>query len=141
MKTIQRIKHFSPFFLIALAFLFSDRSLLAQATPVTELKNFVIVIEKSANRIKMQNKAGCAWDKLAFSVRNDVPQAVDQFGRYNENNGHPVSDPALADFLFTITKTKKSIELKGIRGTAWKELTFTLSENQKLTINQNGMAD
>ena len=50
-----------------------------------------------------------------------------------------IKDNNFADFLFTITKTENGIELKGIEGTAWTELKFSLAENGKQAINQNGM--
>jgi hypothetical protein len=50
-------------------------------------------------------------------------------------------DPKLADFLFTVTKTKDGIALQGIEGTAWKELRFPLQNNRKLSIDQFGMND
>ena len=48
-------------------------------------------------------------------------------------------DENLADFLFTMTKTKNGIELKGTEGTAWTELKFSLAENKKQVINQLGI--
>ena len=48
-------------------------------------------------------------------------------------------DSNLADFLFTITRTNNRIELKGIEGTAWTDLRFSLSEDKKQAIDQNGM--
>ena len=52
-----------------------------------------------------------------------------------------LKDANLADYLFTLTKTKDGIILKGIEGTAWGELTLPLTENKKQEINQNGVKD
>jgi hypothetical protein len=41
--------------------------------------------------------------------------------------------------LFTITKTNDGIVLKGIEGTAWTDLSFSLSENGRQAIDQFGM--
>ena len=43
-------------------------------------------------------------------------------------------DSNFADFLFTITKTENRIVLKGIDGTAWTDLRFSLAENRKQAI-------
>jgi len=48
-------------------------------------------------------------------------------------------DSYLADFLFTITKTKNIIILKCIEGTAWTDFRFSLSKNGKQAFNQFGM--
>jgi len=48
-------------------------------------------------------------------------------------------DANLADFLFTISKTENGIVLKGIEGTAWTDLTFSLDENGRQAIDQLGM--
>ena len=50
-------------------------------------------------------------------------------------------DPNLANYLFTITKTKDGITLTGIEGTAWKELSFSLQKNGRQSIDQFGMTD
>ena len=42
----------------------------------------------------------------------------------------------LKDFKVIIEKTENGIELKGIEGTAWTELKFSLAENKKQAINQ-----
>jgi hypothetical protein len=48
-------------------------------------------------------------------------------------------DANLADFLFTISKTENGIILKGIEGTAWTDLTFSLVEDGRQAIDQFGM--
>jgi hypothetical protein len=64
---------------------------------------------------------------------------VDEYGMTELKNVSENKDEKLADFLFTITKTENGIELKGIEGTAWAELKFSLDENQKQAIDQFGM--
>jgi hypothetical protein len=115
--------------------------LMAQEKGSSDLKDFKITIEKTADGIKMQSWNGSAWIDLGFNLSNNKPQAIDEFGmtRLGKVSTHKDSD--LADFLFTIAKTKDGIELKGIEGTAWKELSFPLSVNGKSTINQFGMIE
>lgn len=52
-----------------------------------------------------------------------------------------IKDSKLADYLFTITKTKNRIALTGIEGTAWKELSFTLPKSGNQKIDQFGMTE
>lgn len=54
------------------------------------------------------------------------------------NKNSSLKDSHLADFLFTLNKSKDKIKLVGIEGIIWNELSFTLSINQKRIINQNG---
>ena len=55
------------------------------------------------------------------------------------NNISSDKDSNLVDFMFTITKTENGIVLKGIEGTAWTDLSFSLLENRKQAIDQFGM--
>jgi hypothetical protein len=50
-------------------------------------------------------------------------------------------DANLADFLFTVSKTENGLVLKGIEGTAWTDLRFSLPENGKQEIDQYGMVN
>jgi len=56
-----------------------------------------------------------------------------------ENLAEPLGDQDESAYLFTITQKKNQVYLTGIKGTAWKELSFTLSSDKNLTINQFGM--
>jgi len=113
--------------------------LVAQEKKSTDLKDFKVIIEKTENGIKMKSAKGSAWIDLSFSLNNYRPQAVDEYGMTNLDKVSTNKDKNLADFLFTITKTENGIELKGIEGTAWIELKFSLAENKKQAINQFGM--
>jgi hypothetical protein len=123
---------------MALIFLTATSELLAQEK-TAELKEFKIIVEKTDGGIKMKSEKGSAWIDLSFSLNNDRPQAVDEYGMTELNNVSKNKDENLADFLFTITKTANGIELKGIEGTAWTELKFSLAENKKQAIDQFGM--
>jgi len=104
-----------------------------------DLKNFKVVVEKTDKGIKLQSIEGSAWIDLSFSINNDRPQAIDEYGMTELNKISSDKDSNLADFLFTITKTENRIILKGIEGTAWTDLSFSLLENGKQAINQFGM--
>ncbi|RYG05240.1 MAG: hypothetical protein EOO02_04230 [Chitinophagaceae bacterium] len=106
-----------------------------------ELKKFKIIIEKNASGIMLKSLKGSAWEKLSFSLDDDRPQAVDGMGMTTFKKDATGRYASAQDFLFTITKTKEGILLKGVKGTAWKELSFTLLNNQPQAIDQNGMTN
>lgn len=139
MKTKLNFKR--PFLnlIIVLFVLTSSSELVAQEDKSTDLKDFNVVVEKTENGIKMQSVQGSAWIDLSFSLNNNRPQAIDEYGMTDLKAVSSNKDSNLADFLFTITKTENGVELKGIEGTAWIELTFSLAENEKQAIDQNGM--
>lgn len=114
---------------------------LAQEKNSADLKEFKITIEKTDNGLKMQSDMGSAWIDLSFSLSNNRPQAIDENGMTQLGKVATNKDSKLADYLFTITKTKEGITLTGIEGTAWKELSFSLHRNGKQAINQFGMTE
>jgi arginine repressor len=139
MKTKLNFRKLITHSLIAVFVLTASSELIAQEKKSDDLKNFKVVVEKTDNRIKMQSLEGSAWIDLSFSIKNDRPQAIDEYGKTELNKISSKKNSNLADFLFTITKTENGIILKGIEGTAWTDLSFTLLENGKQTIDQFGM--
>ncbi len=139
MKTKFKFKKLTLNTLIALFVLTASSELVAQEKKSDNLKNFKVVVEKTDNGIKMQSVKGSAWIDLSFSINNDKPQAIDEYGMTVLNKISSEKDSNLADFLFTITKTENGIVLKGIEGTAWTDLSFSLLENGKQAIDQFGM--
>jgi len=117
----------------------ASSELIAQEKKADDLKSFKVVVEKTENGIKMQSIKGSAWVDLSFSINNDKPQAIDEYGMTELNKISSDKDSNLTNFLFTITKTENGIVLKGIEGTAWTDLSFSLSENRKQAIDQFGM--
>lgn len=138
MKTKFNFRKPFSIMIMALLFLTATSKLIAQEKK-TELKDFKIIIEKTGNGIKMKSEKGSAWINLSFSLNNYRAQAVDEYGMTEFKSVSKNKDENLADFLFTITKTKNGIELKGIEGTAWTELKFSIAENKKQVINQLGI--
>ncbi len=127
--------------LIAVFFLSAGFELIAQEKKSADLKDFKIVVEKTDNGIKMKCIEGSAWIDLSFSQNNNQPQAIDEYGMTELNKVSSKKDSNLADFLFTITKTDNGIELKGIEGTAWTDLSFSLAKNKKQAFDQYGMTE
>ena len=113
--------------------------LMAQDSKSTDLKGFKLVIEKTEDGIKLQCKKGAAWKELSYRTCDFKEQAIDEFGLTNLKKETLKSESKLADFLITIKLTDTGISLKGIKGTAWTDLSFSLSDNGIQTIDQNGM--
>ena len=139
MKTRLKFKKLITNTLIAVFILTASSELIAQEKKSDNLKSFKVVVEKTDNGIKMQSVEGSAWVDLSFSISNDRPQAIDEYGMTELNKISSDKDSNLADFLFTITKTENGIVLKGIEGTAWTDLSFSLLKNGKQAIDQFGM--
>jgi hypothetical protein len=76
---------------------------------------------------------------LSFNLKNDQTQAIVEYGMTELNKVSSKKDSNLADFLFTITKTDSGIKLKGIEGTAWIDLSFSLTKNKKQAFDQYGV--
>ena len=127
--------------IIAVFFLTLCSEIMAQEQSSSDLKDFKVTIENTDNGLKMHSSHGSAWIDLSFSLHNYKPQAIDEFGMTQLDMVSPDNDSKLADYLFTITKTKNGIKLSGIEGTAWKELSFTLPKYGKQTIDQFGMTE
>ncbi|GGW24418.1 hypothetical protein GCM10007383_06090 [Arenibacter certesii] len=127
--------------LIAVFLLTASSKLIAQEKKSTDLKDFKVIVEKTENGIKMQSVKGSAWLDLSFSINNDRPQAIDEYGMTELDKISSDKDANLADFLFTVSKTENGIVLKGIEGTAWTDLSFSLPENGKQEIDQYGMVN
>lgn len=140
MKTTSSLNFNKPiaFWVMTLMFLTTTLNMRAQEKQ-TALKSFKIIIEKTEKGIKLKSTEGSAWIDLSFSLNNNQPQAVDEYGMADLKNVSKDKDKALADFLFTITKTDNGIALKGLEGTAWKELKFSLAPNKKQAIDKFGM--
>jgi len=139
MKTKLNFKKLTTNLLTAVFVLTASSNLIAQEKKSNDLKNFKVVLKKTNDGIKMQSVDGSAWIDLAFSINNDRPQAIDEYGMTELNKVSSKKDSNLADFLFTITKTENGIVLKGIERTAWTDLSFSLAKNGKQAIDQFGM--
>lgn len=125
---------------IAAIFFTASSQLIAQEASA-DLKSFKISIENTNDGIKLTSLEGSAWTDLGFSLKNGKAQAIDEYGMTILNNVASLKDETLADFLFTITKSSTGLVLKGIEGTAWKDLNLSLALNQKQIINQLGIVD
>lgn len=141
MKTKSIFNKFFIKTLIVVSFITSSFAVVAQNEDQANLRDFKIVIENMENGLKIQSLKGCAWVDLSFSLNNYRPQYIDEYGMTEKDNVSTIKDATIADFLIIIIKTKDGINLKGIEGTAWTELNFSIANNGKQTIDQFGMSE
>lgn len=121
--------------------IFSFDELKAQKYNPSEYKEFQITIEKIKDGVKLYSSKGSAWQELTFTHNGRSEQAVDEYGMADLQDLKSEKDPNLTDYLFIVKKTKEGFHIKGLSGTAWKELNFSINQNQKKSFNQLGMVD
>ena len=134
---------FSIFFCLVLAIGISPA-----AAAQKKLKTFEIIVARSNGGIKLTCTEGCAWKELGFSVTGgSFARSIDQYGvlplKNNEHSELPGNQlrqtknaPA---FIFTMETTEKGLSFTGLKGTSWKQLSFTCLENCQQAIDENGM--
>ena len=108
----------------------------ADAQTDYDLSEFKFSIEIRVDYVRLVSTKGCDFNMLGFSLKVGDTQAV------NKSGMTCLDDTTTEDsFLFTITRTEEgSFILKGIKGTAWKELSFTCAGNCRPIIDQNGVS-
>ena len=123
--------------------IFSTSDLFAQENKEIQLTDFLLVVQNSDNnKIVMECKEGCAWKTLSYNLSdNSKPQAIDEYGMTDLNKVNPQEDAELSNFLFTIERKGNKLFFKGVEGTAWTELSFSLSPQEEQAINQMGMTE
>ena len=114
----------------------------SQTTSVTQSTKFLILVETTDEGLKLTGQEGCAWKKLTFKIKQDNSQAIDQYGMTSLNGDNHKEDKDLSNFLFIIEKTKEGISLKGQKGTAWSNLSFSCPKGKCYQyIDFNGMTE
>jgi hypothetical protein len=105
-------------------------SLIAQDEP-EEVAKFKISIESSKKAIKLVCLQGCNWKELHYRTTSaNILQAVNQYGMTDLTQREVMQSEGANYFLFTIETSENTISLKGIEGTAWKELSFSCNDLQ-----------
>jgi hypothetical protein len=112
-----------------------DQALMTQGFPFSkqhDLAEFSMLIVKTGDgEIRLTDIKGCNFSMLNYS--GVARQVIDESGMVGPN------DVRVSKFRFEIIKTKEGLALKGITGTAWKELSFSGPDGLcKQVINQNG---
>lgn len=112
----------------------------AQHSNSPDLVEFELSIKDTGKRVELNSQRGSAWLMLSFNPVHQQIYLINNTGvKQLENSAEPLGDQDESAYLFTITQKKNQVYLTGIKGTAWKELSFTLSSDKNLTINQFGM--
>jgi len=133
-KTIFRIA------LLIVLMIGASNALFSQTKAEAEFPKFLILIETTSEGLKLTSQEGCAWKELTFTLNQDKPQAIDQFGMTSLNADIRTNDHS--NFLFIIKKTKEGISLEGKRGTAWTNLKFSCQQGKCYQlIDFNGMTN
>ena len=94
--------------------------LISTPQPSEPLADFEIKITIKGNDVEFNGLKGCSFNMLSFAARRTVV--------LNENGMvSPDDDAAMtnSDFLIQYSKHGKRIKLSGMKGVAWKELTFS----------------
>jgi hypothetical protein len=101
-----------------------------------ELNKFLISIEFQENQLILEGLEGCAFTNVKFSIADNKPVAINQFGMASART---VNSADNSDFLFEIEKINDQIKLTGIKGTAWKELSYKPAI-QKNLVSETGVS-
>jgi hypothetical protein len=133
MKLLLRIG--SLITLSLLFFLLSSTIVKAQEEKRSAIADFHITIQSTPNGIALTSSKGSAWVSLEFKLPYDKPQAINEYGMAD-----PVKGLENGSYLFTITRTHSGIRLKGLQGTAWIDLGFTIPPYKAQSIDQLGMS-
>ena len=111
----------------------------AFSTRNSDLKEFKIELQSTKNGLKLIGQKGTAFKELAFTLRDNVQQGIDEFGMTIPETKKNTTDDNLVDFEFTIEKINSEYVLVGKKGTAWTRLSFTFSQNNKAIVDQRGV--
>lgn len=143
MKTNFKQFKFLQFLFLAVFMLSSAFKSVAQESSESDLDKFLVTIQASdTNEIKMECKEGCAWKTLTYKLSGmSGVQAIDEYGMTNLSDDRQEKDNDLSMFLFTIERTENGLNLKGLYGTAWTDLSFGMLPNSIQSINEMGMID
>jgi hypothetical protein len=133
MNSLTRIS--SLLTLSLLFFLLSFTNVKAQEEKRSAIADFHITIQNTPNGIALTSSKGSAWVTLEFTLPFDKPQAINEYGMAD-----PVKGLENGSYLFTITRTQSGLKLKGLRGTAWIDLGFTIPPYKVQSIDQLGMS-
>ena len=111
-------------------------------TDKQDLDQFEIKIRTTKDKIILKCNNGSSWTKLKFP-KPDHAQLIDEHGMTkleSVKNITQKSDKELSDYMFSIKLENDKVILKGLQGTAWKELTYDCkNKNCTSTINELGM--
>ena len=123
--------------LAILFYSFAEREYVEKAKiekPITETDSFLVFVEKTGNTLELRCESGCKWNHLVLEPKSE-PYIINDYG-FSEGNTLDTDK-----FAFSIEPNQSGVLLYGLKGTAWVDLAFSLSENQKQAVNQLGMSN
>ncbi len=143
MTTKTKSKKQTIYLLIAIATLFVAAFLLKNQKKSTESNDFHLVIGSTEDGIKLKSSEGSAWKELTFNLEVGDSQAINEYGMTDLDEKSEPSESSestkLTHYLFVITKTETGINLNGIEGVSFKNLSLSASGEIKLTINNSNI--
>lgn len=126
------------FMLLVVLLVFTGCSGINSKADAKNLDGFKILIEKTDEGIALKGMEGTAWTNLEFSSNPDKAQLVNERGMASVKDAANSSDN-LADFLIETSRTPEGVSLKGLEGTAWTNLSFTIAEGGRQMVSETGM--
>ena len=126
------MKKYSTKICLLILLIVSNNNSYSQQKVNNKLSSFIITISQNDKGILLESSKGCAWKELKFKTQKE--QGIDNYGMSNGDN----SEKDLK-FYFTIARTKTGLKLRGIKGMAWKELSFTVQKNKKYKVTKTGV--
>jgi hypothetical protein len=104
--------------------------------------HFLINVTASESGLELTCANHCAWQRLTFDAKPwHSPVAIDQYGMSSVSVPPPRRAEPFTPFLFTIQRTENDLRFRGVRGTAWTELSFECRDSRcAQAIDEAGMA-
>jgi hypothetical protein len=140
MKTTHKIYY------ILFALILASTASMAQRQ---DLQHFELEVNlQNDNGLTIRKHIGVTdWDKVSYADSDNDTHTLNHRGLDSDPyTSYPVTDSAkdaaYTPFKFTIKRTGNLVMLVGIRGTAWKDLSFVLPDkNAHAFINEYGMVN
>ena len=108
-----------------------DEELTSTSVNTNKKEQFLASVERTDNKVVLKCYNCKRWAKLKIPLHKEL--TITDWGFTNNSN------ISTGEYAFTIKVTEKDVHFKGLKNTAWQTLGFTLFENKKQYINQNGM--
>ncbi|WP_405351397.1 hypothetical protein [Nonlabens sp. Asnod3-H03] len=121
--------------------LFSSSLLFSSEKVKNDEKEFLISIEMlENNELQLVCTEGCAWETLSFTLsNNENDRMVNTYGLNVIENQDTNPNKGLALFLFSVQKSGNGLQLKGIKGTRWTDLNFSLRKDKPASVDNAGV--
>ena len=107
----------------------------------TTVEDFEIKFEYHYNKVFLTASNGTNWLELQFNFfPNEDAKLIDNVGVSTYSDELFDKLKGERTFIFTLKRTKDGFALVGLKGTAWKDLSFSCDENYcKRTLTERGV--